>query len=112
MTEQSGCVFVLMDETGWKVTTTPPAGGTHSCASEFSRMGHDSRQPHQLPDWLQSIGARLRHDLNGDMTDMPEKMLRTLMGLFKREESQAGGDAAGVKEPGAENHRRGSDEPR
>ncbi len=58
----------------------------------------DSQQPHGLPNWAQSIGTRLRHHLNGEMTDMPESLLLTLLTLFRREEGQAEGEPAGSKE--------------
>jgi len=75
-------------------------------------MGQDPRPPHHLPDWVQSIGTRLRHDLNGDMTDMPEKLLLTLLSLFRREEHQAGSGVAGSKEPELREHGRETDEQR
>jgi hypothetical protein len=39
----------------------------------------------KLPEWVHSIGKRLRHDLNSDMTAMPEKVMTTLLRLFQRE---------------------------
>jgi hypothetical protein len=48
-------------------------------------MSPDPKEQSTLPEWVQSIGTRLRHELNGDMSDMPERLLRTLLGLFRRE---------------------------
>ena len=75
-------------------------------------MDQDSKQPHGLPDWVQNIGTRLKHDLNGDMTDMPEKLLLRLLSLFRREEHQAGSGVAGNNEPELREHGRESNEPR
>lgn len=49
----------------------------------------------KLPDWVHSIGKRLRHDLNGDMTEMPVRVMSTLLRLFQREHHAARNDACG-----------------
>jgi hypothetical protein len=48
-------------------------------------MSPDPKEQSTLPEWVQSIGTRLRHELNGDMSDMPERLLLTLLRLFHRE---------------------------
>jgi hypothetical protein len=58
--------------------------GTHTAKCEFKDMSPDPKEQSTLPEWVQSIDTRLRHELNGDMSDMPERLLVTLLRLFHR----------------------------